>query len=631
MPNRLKSLELNGYKTFASKSHFEFSGDITAIVGPNGSGKSNIADSLRWVLGEQSFRLLRGRRTDDMIFSGSENRPRAGMASATVTFDNADGWLPIDFTEVSITRRAYRDGNHEYLINKQRVRLRDVNELLASSGLSERTYTVIGQGLVDAALTLKAEERRRLFEEAAGIGLYRNRKDQALRRLEKTKRNLERVQDILSELNPRLRSLSRQAKRAEEYEQVRADLTEVLREWYGYHWHEAQKEIQFSMGEVAKREKELNAAREVQGGAESSVAEIRDRINILRGQLNSWHRQLSQIHAQREETSRELAVSGERRRALQEQESLALAEISRLEEELKIQQTRIDEYARRVDEAKQIANVSEGELGTAQAALADKRGERQQVEMEQQALQQKINKLTGKRAELAARKTELHTRIERMQTEQLNHQQALKETEDQVAEHNKLTAAAAKAREASDEKYQQAQQERDALRAALDSLQEQRKKLQSETTRLSGEVARLTAEHKVLVEAEESFSGYASGAKLLLQAAQQGRFKSLEGALGSQLQVPEKFETAVAAALGDFVDAVLFDDAAGPERALELLEQEPSKAALLPLTELSPQTSLDASDYPGCLGIAADLVKTSPELRGLGGRRSNCSKKNITR
>ncbi|HKJ27031.1 MAG TPA: AAA family ATPase, partial [Anaerolineales bacterium] len=134
MPNRLKSLELNGYKTFASKTFFEFDGDITAIVGPNGSGKSNIADALRWVLGEQSFRLLRGRRTDDMIFAGSQTRARAGMASATVTFDNSDDWLPIDFSEVSITRRAYRDGQNEYLINNQKVRLRDVSELLASSG-----------------------------------------------------------------------------------------------------------------------------------------------------------------------------------------------------------------------------------------------------------------------------------------------------------------------------------------------------------------------------------------------------------------------------------------------------------------------------------------------------------------
>jgi chromosome segregation protein len=164
--SRLKSLELQGYKTFASKNSFAFAPTITAVVGPNGSGKSNIADALRWVLGEQSFSLLRGKRTEDMIFSGSKTRPRASMATATVTFDNSDGWLPIDFSEVTVSRRAYRDGQNEYLLNGQKVRLRDVNELLSKCGLSQRTYTIIGQGLVDAALSLRADERRRLFEEA---------------------------------------------------------------------------------------------------------------------------------------------------------------------------------------------------------------------------------------------------------------------------------------------------------------------------------------------------------------------------------------------------------------------------------------------------------------------------------
>ena len=222
---------------------FSFADGITAIVGPNGSGKSNVADALRWVLGEQSFGLLRAKKTEDMIFAGSEHRPRSGMASATIVFDNSDDWLPIDFGEVGITRRAYRDGDNEYLLNGQRVRLRDVSELLAQSGLAERTYTVIGQGLVDAALSLKAEERRRLFEEAAGIGLHRARRDEALRRLDITRRNLERVQDILAELQPRLRSLERQARRAQEFEQVRTDLKILLREWYGYHWHQAQAEL----------------------------------------------------------------------------------------------------------------------------------------------------------------------------------------------------------------------------------------------------------------------------------------------------------------------------------------------------------------------------------------------------
>lgn len=216
MISRLKSLELQGYKTFANRTVFEFPGAVTAIVGPNGSGKSNITDALRWVLGEQSYSLLRGKKTEDMIFAGSDRRTRSGMATATVILDNSDSWLPIDYSEVAIARRAYRDGSNEYLLNGQKVRLRDVSELLAESGLAERTYTIIGQGLVDAALALRAEDRRRLFEEAAGIGLHRSRRQEAVRRLADTKRNLERVEDILHELRPRLRSLERQARRAQE-------------------------------------------------------------------------------------------------------------------------------------------------------------------------------------------------------------------------------------------------------------------------------------------------------------------------------------------------------------------------------------------------------------------------------
>jgi len=267
MPLRLKTLELQGYKTFASKTTFEFAGGITAIVGPNGSGKSNIADSLRWVLGEQSYALLRGKKTEDMIFNGSEHRPRASMASAHIVFDNSTNWLPVDFTEVGMTRRAFRDGHNEYLLNDQHVRLRDLNELLAASGLSERTYTILGQGLVDASLALKADERRRLFEEAAGVGLYRVRREEALKRLENTTRNLERVLDIMSELEPRLRSLERQAKRALEFSRAQADLKVILREWYGYHWHRAQQDLTESREIVRAQEARVREARQIHAKA----------------------------------------------------------------------------------------------------------------------------------------------------------------------------------------------------------------------------------------------------------------------------------------------------------------------------------------------------------------------------
>ena len=298
-PAPLKALELQGYKTFASNTVFEFGRTITAIVGPNGSGKSNIADAVRWVLGEQSYSLLRGKKTEDMIFAGSESRPRASMASATITFDNSRGWLPIDFAEVSISRRAYRDGQNEYLLNGQQVRLREVSELLAQVGLAQRTYTIIGQGLVDAALSLKAEERRRLFEEAAGIGLYRSRREEALKRLEATQRNLERVQDILAELRPRLRSLERQAQRAREYGQVKTDLEAGLRVWYGYHWHHMGRVVAGSRDEAARCTDARDGLRARLTATEGSLAETRARIDILRSSLQQLSQQVTGLYAQR--------------------------------------------------------------------------------------------------------------------------------------------------------------------------------------------------------------------------------------------------------------------------------------------------------------------------------------------
>ncbi len=319
MARRLNFLELHGYKTFANHTPFDLSARITAIVGPNGSGKSNIADCIRWVLGEQSFSLLRGRKTEDMIFSGSEARPRLGMASATITFNNEDGWMPIDFSEVAVTRRAYRDGDNEYLINGQRVRLKDVSELLYPSGLAERTYTVIGQGLVDAVLSLRADERRRLFEEAAGIGLYRARREEAIRRLDSTRRNLDRVQDILLELTPRLTSLERQARRAREHAQAVGELRTSLREWYGYHWQHAQTELAAAQDNARVQEGKLQSVRLEQVDRDRQTSDFRRKIQARREELNALHHELSGLHSQREATSRDLAVAEERSRLLENQ------------------------------------------------------------------------------------------------------------------------------------------------------------------------------------------------------------------------------------------------------------------------------------------------------------------------
>ena len=615
MPNRLRSLELNGYKTFASKTLFEFSGNITVIVGPNGSGKSNIADAIRWVLGEQSYRLLRGRKTEDMIFSGSETRPRSGMASTTLTFDNSDGWLPIDFSEVSVTRRAYRDGQNEYLINNNRVRLRDVTELLAYSGLSERTYTVIGQGLVDSALTLKSEERRRLFEEAAGIGLYRYRKEQSLRRLDKTKRNLERVQDILTELTPRLKSLQRQAQRVEEYEQVRRDLREVLREWYGYHWILAQKEFIVTRDLAHKHEGNLHKTRENQMLVERSINSIRDRTTGLRDELNSWHRQLAQIHSQREETSRELAVNAERRRAMQEQQNSLGVEVARIEAEVGLRKDRLDDVALRMEQTKQDVLEAEKELYGARKVLTEVRIKKGNLKDAMQVSRQELVDLNTVKVQLSTRKEEIEVQIEKFnrdkeKTEKLLAKQEAKQQELKIQlSDSERTLKETKRLVAIDEGNLETK------KSQINSLRDERDKVQIKQIDISSEVSRYNAEINVLEQAEENLIGYASGAKILFQAAKEGRIHSSKGALGKHLQVDKKYEVAIAAALGDFVDAILMDSDGDLEAALSLLEDKKARVSFLPFGEISPPPILSIRTDNDCFGIAADLVKTSKEFK----------------
>jgi len=613
MPLRLKALDLQGYKTFAERTSFEFAEGITAIVGPNGSGKSNIADALRWVLGEQSNSLMRAKRTDDMIFSGSEQRTRAGMATATITFDNADNWLPVDYSEVALERRAYRDSGNEYRINSQRVRLMDVNELLAQSGLSERTYTILGQGLVDASLALKADDRRRLFEEAAGIGLYRGRRDDALRRLEKTERNLERVLDIMTELNPLIRRLGRQAKKANEYTQMQKDLQVLLRDWYGFHWKRAQKELVEARELFREQDKKLRETHSTHEEKFDEFTAFRKRIQELRAQLNQWHRESSELHNQRERASRELAVLDERRRSLESSLQSLLAERERSQDETRIAKERLESAKKELARLKNEDEEARTELESAQKALSSQRAERSDKEKELRDAQQKINQLSGKRAQLQAHLDSLAKRIAAQQEKIAVNEDAVKETEEKAAQAEKEAERAKKARIKAEEVHEKAKSalaEQEEKRSNLEKKHREllQKQSQRETTR-----TKLETQLDVLEQAEKSLSGYADGARFLLEAARKSQLKESRGALSAALDVPAEIEAAIAAALGEYVDAILLESGDDAEDALRLLEnQKAGRAAILPLAWLENAKPLKAPKDENCLGIASEML-TAPE------------------
>jgi chromosome segregation protein len=618
MPGRLKSLELHGYKTFASHTDFMFAEAITAIVGPNGSGKSNIADAIRWVLGEQSYGLLRGKKTEDMIFAGSEQRPRAGMASATIVFDNGDSWLPIDFAEVAITRRAYRDGDNEYLVNGQRVRLRDVGELLAQSGLAERTYTVIGQGLVDAALALKAEDRRRLFEEAAGIGLHRSRREEALKRLENTRRNLERVEDILAELQPRLRSLERQARRAQEYEQVKADLHLILRDWYGFHWHKAQNELSAAQEAARRHESHLEIVRRTQADLDQELTNARDQIHGLREQLSFHHNQLAELHTRREALSRSLAVAEERFRSLDEQSRNAESEITRMESEVLYHRERLEtalaeesQLHKEVDEARQ-------QMFSAQKDLQTRKEEHDLAEKAVQEARNILAEHSARQAFLNARQVEKKTQSERQAQELETSKQATHRLEQEKSAAENRLRKAMEETAAAEKNEREAETSLQKKRDELNKAEADRKQVVENIGSLQASAARVGAQLEVIAQAEKSLAGYASGARLLLQAIRQSRLRSQYGALSHEIEVDAEYEKAIAAALGEFLEAVVFPESTALGDAFDLLDQEKNRGVVIPLDALARTRALDFQVFTGLDGVigpAVDLVRANQEIR----------------
>jgi chromosome segregation protein len=612
--SRLKSLELQGYKTFATRTQIELAPTITAVVGPNGSGKSNIADAIHWVLGEQSYSLMRGRRTEDMIFSGSESRPRASMASATITFDNDDGWMPIDFSEVSISRRAYRDGQNEYVLNGQRVRLRDVYELLAQCGLAKRTYTIIGQGLVDAALSLKADERRRLFEEAAGIGLYRTRREEALRRLEKTRRNLERVQDILTELGPRLRSLKRQAKRAFAYQQVKQDLNDALRIWYGHHWYRLLHTVSMARHEAGEKAYVRDDLREQQAKADKKMASTRSQIDTLRAQLHAWTQQVSDTYTERDVCGRRLAVARERSRWLEEQEDLARSEISSLDEEAAALSKQIDagkEILARALAALEEARVAHSSLK--EAGEIDSAG-RLALQEKVDGLRKDLEALVTTRAVWEARRNQLEESLQERKG-RLGEMNARRETSER--ESVEARGMLAKARDA----FEHAVQARESVlrneaqtRARLESLNADLGKKVAAVSDLRAQCAGLEASLQILKKRSEHTEHVLHRFR---DATHKGKLRGLEGRLSENMRIAPEHQNALAVALGEFADGLAFDTSEDIETALAWLEAEEQgqRAALMPLRELQTLPPLETPSEPGCVGVASRLIDVPASYR----------------
>jgi chromosome segregation protein len=615
MPIKLASLELNGYKTFAQKTTFDFPARITAIVGPNGSGKSNVADAIRWVLGEQSYSLLRAKKTEDMIYNGSDQRARAGMASVSITFNNEDYWLPIEYSEVVLTRRAYRDGANEYLLNNQRVRLKDFYELLAKTGLSERTYTIIGQGLVDLALSIRPDERSKLFEEAAGIGLYRTRKEEALKRLEATRRNLERAQDILDEIKPRLRNLERQAIRAREYLTIQDNLQNKLRLWYGYHWYKAQEEF---VGAKAQLNTAQEARDRIQARVDTihvEVGDLKEKLTTERDEVSRLHEQLSAFHNQLQAKNQQIAILEERERSLNREKDQLEKDLSILVESIESEQKSLDVMQAEIDQKNQELMQLQGEFTRVEAQLKEARSKKEAYDTQYKLWQNRLIDAEKDAVVIKSRKSEISERIKTLQND-INSTQATAQSLQEEEESAVLT------HEALLEKQQALEKDSSVLEQKVKELLEQQADIKHKQEQVSSQINQLNLERNKLTnqidllrQSQESLSGFSEGAKVVLKNPKFRRQGKGFTDLATKLEVTEVYEKAITAALGEAIDLLVLED--GELDDVLLMDIAASVSEKVALAGSDGDRSKQLEGLPmddAIVGVAAELVNYPQQL-----------------
>jgi chromosome segregation protein len=618
----LKRLELQGFKSFATKTLFEFGPGITSVVGPNGSGKSNVAESLRWVLGEQHARNVRARRLEDVIFSGSSQKSAVGMAEVSITLDNSEGWLPVDYSEVVVSRRAYRSGESEYLINKNKVRLRDVVDLFMRAQVGQNSYAFMGQGLVEEVLVMRPEERRRLLEEAADVRLLRSRLDEARDRLAATRENLERVNLLLEEIGPRLRQLERQASRAAEHSRLAAALQETLRELYGQLWQEAQERLTSSQAALDQKQQAMvvtqNDVKACEEGLSALSVAVEEREKELSDRRMRQRDVADTVHTleQRQSFDGERLESQNRRRVEVEAELQSLRdERSDLQASLTQAQQRGGSILPEIEEAKTLIETRRQEMNALEQEYAGLR--RRIIESEERV--ERAQRGAAEAEASLSRLTEEEQRSQGTTSQRSGRHEALVEQLTQVGreygEHQARLAVL-------DDEIAEAEQERHGLLSMVESAREAALRLEREAMQIEGLIGQMKAREAMLRGLQSVQDGMDSGARFLLgEEGDDGRQHAYEGLVGlvqDIVRVPPGLERAIEAALAENVEALVFENLPAALAAIDALEErEAGRAIIYPLDAIRPSPPLNLMREKGVIGVAARLVRCDNRFRPL--------------
>lgn len=616
----LKSLELQGFKTFPDKTLLKFEEGITAVVGPNGSGKSNISDAMRWVLGEQSTRALRCSKMEDVIFSGTPQRKAQGFAEVTVTIDNADRRLNFDGDTVAITRRYYRSGESEYRINKTMVRLRDVHELFMDTGLGRDGYSIIGQGKIDSIVSAKSEDRREIFEEAAGISRFRYRKEEAQRRLERAEENLVRLRDILQELEGRLEPLRTQAEKAEKF--------------IAYDGEKKNLEIGLWLETLNRSGRVVREAEEKIGVAESDYQQAEQALEALAGQIERNFSETNGCTARMEEMRAASAETDER--ATRKEGEISVVEndirhdreqIGRLQAEIAESSRSEKEIEAEIAEKEAAVQAQEAEIARHNsdfiaftAELEALRAGTDGATKEIDAVSAELAELNAARSEARVRRAEAESSLQEIRTRSDTVDTAIRDAE---AQNSALAQEEEELRAMVRDTLERIQAAENAVRGyelRLAARQKKAEQMKAEADRILLDANEQSRRVKLLEDLERNLEGFTQSVKTVMRERERGNLKGIHGPVTRLLHVPREYAVALETALGAAMQNVVVDSEEAAKAAIRLLKQRDSgRATFLPLNTIRGTVidKREMQDMPGFVGIASELCTCEAQYAGV--------------
>ena len=616
----LKSLEVQGFKSFPDKTLIRFGDDITAIVGPNGSGKSNISDAILWVMGEQSSKTLRGAKMEDVIFGGTQKRPAVGFAEATLTLDNSDRALPYDADEVMVTRRYYRSGDSEYYINRQSSRLKDINEMFMDTGLGREGYSNIGQGRIDEILSLKSADRREIFEEAAGISKYRHRKEETERKLEKTEDNLTRINDKVSELELQLEPLKVQSEKAKKYLELKDELQGVeVAVWL---------DTLDKLSAAAKKAEEdyasaafvLQQAQDDLDRLYNQAAELGELLRRRDGELETVRVKVNMLESTHQQLDGQMAV-------LRGNVENNNNNIARIDEELKGDEDRSGGIVTQIEQSRHRITEIEEELAQKSRVLDTLQNELTSMTANAQGMTKQFLELRGKETSLAADIAGREADIRGLEESIGQTENRLKELRTDLRSGEERIRAAKSELEDCRKGLRKAQEDVTAANNTISGYtlrqqtrQKRRDELTAQLRDITAQLDSVTAKARVFRAMERDYESYQKSVRLVMQEAQRGSLRNVHGPVSRLIRTDDEYTVAIEIALGGAMQQIVVDSENDGKAAISYLKRTGGgRATFLPLSTIQgkklQENGLD--DCRGYIGIAGELVSCEEKYRGI--------------